>query len=117
MSKNFEVVFLEQAIEFLYSLDLKTRKKIYYYVDKAKLGLDPKLFKKLTDNIWEFRTKYKGLQYRLLAFWDKTNKTDTLVITTHGIVKKVDKVPKSEIEKAKKIRTEYLAYRQAGFEQ
>jgi phage-related protein len=108
MNKNFEVVFLEQAIDFLYSLDLKTRKKIYYNVDKAKLGLDPKLFKKLTDNIWEFRTKYKGLQYRLLAFWDKTDKTDTLVISTHGIVKKVDKVPKSEIEKAKKIRTEYF---------
>jgi phage-related protein len=89
-------------------LDLKTRKKIYYNVDKAKLGLDPKLFKKLTDDIWEFRTKYKGLQYRLLAFWDKTDKTDTLVISTHGIVKKVDKVPKSEIEKAKKIRTEYF---------
>ncbi len=108
MNKNFEVVFLEQAIDFLYSLDLKTRKKIYYNVDKAKLGLDPKLFKKLTDDIWEFRTKYKGLQYRLLAFWDKTDKTDTLVISTHGIVKKVDKVPKSEIEKAKKIRTEYF---------
>lgn len=108
MNKNFEVVFLEQAIDFLYGLDLKTRKKIYYNVDKAKLGLDPKLFKKLTDDIWEFRTKYKGLQYRLLAFWDKTDKTDTLVISTHGIVKKVDKVPKSEIEKAKKIRTEYF---------
>ena len=108
MNKNFEVLFLEQAIDFLYSLDLKTRKKIYYNVDKAKLGLDPKLFKKLTDDIWEFRTKYKGLQYRLLAFWDKTDKTDTLVISTHGIVKKVDKVPKSEIEKAKKIRTEYF---------
>ena len=101
-------MFLEQAIDFLYSLDLKTRKKIYYNVDKAKLGLDPKLFKKLTDDIWEFRTKYKGLQYRLLAFWDKTDKTDTLVISTHGIEKKVDKVPKSEIEKAKKIRTEYF---------
>lgn len=108
MNKNFEVVFLEQAIDFIYSLDLKTREKIYYNVDKAKLGLDPKLFKKLTDDIWEFRTKYKGLQYRLLAFWDKTDKTDTLVISTHGIVKKVDKVPKSEIEKAKKTRTEYF---------
>ena len=108
MNKNFEVLFLEQAIDFLESLDLKTRKKIYYNIDKAKLGLDPKLFKKLTDDIWEFRTKYSGLQYRLLAFWDKTDKSETLVISTHGIVKKVDKVPKSEIEKAKKIRSEYF---------
>ncbi|GGE03319.1 hypothetical protein GCM10010831_01210 [Psychroflexus salis] len=68
MNKRFDVVFLEQAIDFLDSLDLKTKEKIYYNIDKAKLGLDPKLFKKLTDDIWEFRTKYSRLQYRLFAF-------------------------------------------------
>lgn len=45
MDKNFEVIFLEQALEFLEKLDLKARQKIYYNVDKAKLGLDPKLLK------------------------------------------------------------------------
>jgi len=108
MNKNFEVIFLEHAIEFLESLDIKTRRKIYYNVDKARLGLDPKLFKKLTDEIWEFRTKHNGLQYRLFAFWDKTNNTETLVISTHGMVKKVDKVPKSEIEKAERVRKIYF---------
>jgi phage-related protein len=114
MDKNFEVIFLEQALEFLEKLDLKTRQKIYYNVDKAKLRLDPKLFKKLTDEIWEFRTKYSGLQYRLFAFWDKTEKTETLVISTHGIVKKVDKVPKTEIEKADSIRKEYFEQKNYG---
>jgi len=108
MKKKFEVIFLEQAIDFLQSLDLKTRKKIYYNIDKAKLGLDPKLFKKLNDDIWEFRTKYSGIQYRLFAFWDKTERAETLVISTHGIVKKVSKVPKAEFEKATQIRTEYF---------
>lgn len=108
MNKRFEVVFLEQAIDFLDSLDLKTKEKIYYNIDKAKLGLDPKLFKKLTDDIWEFRTKYSGLQYRLFAFWDRTDKSETLVISTHGIVKKVSKVPKADIDKAERIRKEYF---------
>jgi len=108
MNKKFEVIFLEQAIDFLDSLDLKTREKIYYNVDKAKLGLDPKLFKKLTDDIWEFRTKYSGNQYRLFAFWDRTDKSETLVISTHGIVKKVSKVPKVDIAKAERIRNEYF---------
>ncbi|MCX2836817.1 type II toxin-antitoxin system RelE/ParE family toxin [Salinimicrobium sp. MT39] len=108
MEKKFEVVFLEQAIDFLENLDEKTRKKIYYNLDKAKLVNDPKLFKKLTDDIWEFRTKFRGLQYRLFAFWDKTGKTETLVISTHGIIKKTDKVPKEEIEKAKQIKKEYF---------
>lgn len=105
MKSKFEVIFLEQAIDFMSKLDLKAKKKIYYNLDKAKLENDPKLFKKLTDDIWEFRTLYQGIQYRLFAFWDKT---ETLVLSTHGIVKKVSKVPKTEIEKALKIRTEYF---------
>jgi len=55
-------------------VDMKANAKIYYNLDKAKLGLDPKLFKKLTDDIWEFRTTYAGLQYRLFVFWDRTGK-------------------------------------------
>ena len=108
MEIKFEIIFLEQAIKFMSKVDKKAKKKIYYNLDKAKLGLDPKLFKKLGGDIWEFRTKYAGLQYRLLAFWDKTGKIEKLVITTHGIVKKTDEVPKKEIEKAEKIRKRYF---------
>ena len=108
MGPKFEVIFLDQAIDSMSKLDAKTRKKIYYNLDKAKLENDPKMFKKLTDEIWEFRTLYQGIQYRLFAFWDKTDKTETLVLSTHGMVKKVSKVPKSEIEKALKIRSEYF---------
>ncbi|PQJ74301.1 type II toxin-antitoxin system RelE/ParE family toxin [Polaribacter gangjinensis] len=108
MKPKFEIVFLEQAIEFMSKLDAKAKIKIYYNLDKAKLENDPKLFKKLTDDIWEFRTLYQGIQYRLFAFWDKTDKTETLVLSTHGMVKKVSKVPKSEIEKALKIKAEYF---------
>ncbi len=111
MDKKFEVVLLEEALDFVESLDLKTRRKIYFNLDKATQSNDPKVFKKLSNDIWEFRTKYGGLQYRLFAFWDKTDKTETLVISTHGMVKKVDKVPRSEIEKAIKIRTEYFDFK------
>ena len=108
MKQRFEVIFLEEAIDFLESLDLKARKKIYYNIDKAKLGLDPKLFKKLTDDIWEFRTKYGRSQYRFFAFWDRTHDTETLVVSTHGIVKKVNKVSRSDIVKAKQIKKDYF---------
>ncbi len=111
MKVKFDVLFLEQAIDFVERLDAKSRNKIYYNIDKAKLLNDPKLFKKLEGEIWEFRTKYNGIQYRLFAFWDKTEETDTLVISTHGIIKKISKVPKSEIEKANKIRLEYFNFK------
>lgn len=35
-------------------------------------------------------------------------KKDTIVISTHGILKKTQKTPAKEIEKAEKIRLEYL---------
>jgi len=43
-----------------------------------------------------------------LAFWDKTNTKETLVIATHGIIKKTDKMPQKEIDKADTIRKNYF---------
>ena len=114
MDSKFEVLFLGDARQFLLELDEKTRTKILYNIDKSKILNDPKLFKKLTDNIWEFRTKYNGLQYRLLAFWDKTEKIETLVVSTHGFVKKVDKIPSSEIARADQLRQLYFDQRKRG---
>jgi len=65
------------------------------------------LFKKLQDDIWEFRKKFGGLQIRLLAFWDKSDNKNTLVIATHGFIKKVDKVPANEIHRAVRLRNKY----------
>lgn len=105
---RYAVVFLEWAKVFLDNLDDKTRKKVMYNVWKSREVNDPELFKKLDGNIWEFRTKFLTNQIRLLAFWDKTKKTETLVVATHGFVKKTQKTPKSEIEKAEKIRKQYF---------
>jgi phage-related protein len=104
----FETRFLEEAKKFISSLDAKTIQKIIYNIDLAEQTNDPRLFKKLQNDIWEFRTKYQGSQIRLLAFWDKTNNKETLVIATHGFIKKVDKVPKNEIERAVRLKENYF---------
>jgi phage-related protein len=105
---RFNTIFLEEADEFLDELDEKVKTKILFNIDKAQQMNDPRLLKKLTTEIWEFRTQYESLQYRLLAFWDKRDKEDTLVICTHGIIKKTDKVPSKDIEKAEKVRKYYF---------
>jgi phage-related protein len=106
--KYFETRFLEDVDKFISGLDTKTIKKIFYNIDLAEQTNDPKLLKKLQNDIWEFRTKYAGNQIRLLAFWDKTDSKETLVIATHGFIKKVDKVPKNEIERALKLKDNYF---------
>jgi phage-related protein len=106
--RYFETRFLTEADEFIAGLDPKTTKKIFYNIDLAEQTNDPKLFKKLQNDIWEFRTKYAGLQIRLLAFWDKTDNQETLVIATNGFIKKVDKVPGNEIDRAERLRAKYF---------
>lgn len=106
--RYFETKFLDEADEFIAKLDQKTVRKIIYNIDLAEQTNDPRLFKKLQNDIWEFRTKYAGLQIRLLAFWDKTDNKETLVIATQGFVKKVDKVQNNEIERAERIRDKYF---------
>ena len=108
MNKLFDIVLLEDAFNFLKSLDSKHSEKILYNIRKAQLSLDRELLKKLNTEIWELRTLYQGTQYRLLAFWDKSNSTETLVISTHGFVKKQSKIPDNEIERAHHIRIQYF---------
>lgn len=60
----------------------------------------------------EFRTLYQGNQYRLLAFWDKTSSIETLVVSTHGFVKKRSKVPENDIQKAINIKATYFEEKQ-----
>jgi len=108
MNPLFEIRFLEEAFNFLKSIDQKHSEKILYNIRKSQTENNPELFKKIHDDVWEFRTLYQGLQYRLLAFWDKTDKSNTLIIATHGFIKKRNKVPDSEIQKAIQIRIKYF---------
>ncbi len=108
MVEKFEVEFLKEVFDFLDQIDEKARDKILFNIDKSKVKTDNKLFKKLNPDIWEFRTLFNKKQYRLFAFWDKSNKKGTVVIATHGIIKKTQKTPKKEINKATKLMDKYF---------
>lgn len=100
--------FLEGVMDFLDGLDTKTREKILFNIDKANVKSDSVLFKKLNSDIWEFRTLFNKKPYRLFSFWDKTDNRVTIVVATPGIVKKTQKTPIKDIEKATEIMKKYF---------
>lgn len=104
----FRLVLTDEALNFLRSLKDQVKDKIFYNIHRVRDGeINKELFKKLENSeIWEFRTLYNKTAYRLFAFWDTDE--ETLVIATHGIVKKTQKTPSKEIAKAERIRTEYF---------
>lgn len=108
MQVKFNVEFLPEAVNFMESLDKKSQEKIYYNIRKAQVTNDPELFKKLNNYIWELRTLYNKTYFRIFAFWDKIEGKQTLVLATHGLIKKTGKTPVSELDKAERIRQQYF---------
>ncbi len=107
-NSRFRLVLTEEADNFIKGLSPVVAKKIDSNIRRVQQGeRNAELFKKLEGTeIWEFRTLYNKVKYRLFAFWD--NDEETMVIATHGIVKKTQKTPLKEIEKAERIRREYF---------
>ena len=108
MQEKFQVLLSEEVRAFLRLLSEKDREKILYNIRKAQLVHDDELFKKLTDEIREFRTLFNRTHYRIFAFWDEAGPSATLVLTTHGIVKKTGKTPPADLARAEQIRRRYF---------
>lgn len=107
-SSIFQIELLEEARIFLQNLPQQAHKKMLYNIWRIAGGeRNSELFKKLENTeIWEFRTLYNGIAYRLFAFWD--TEAQTLIVATHGIIKKTQKTPKKEIAKAEAIMKQYF---------
>lgn len=106
--RTIKIVLSDDAKNFIRIQPLKAQQKIVYNIKKVEGGvMDKELFKKLDDtDIWELRTLFNGICYRLLSFWD--NDEGALVIVTHGIIKKTQKTPSKEIAKAEAIMNDYF---------
>ena len=95
--------------EFLNSIDLKDQAKIIAYMDKLVELLNinqfpnNKLSKYLREGIFELRVNLKNTSSRILYFFI----VDKNIIFTHGFIKKTEKTPNSEIEKAIKVKEYY----------
>lgn len=111
--KNFKAVFFrrengeEPAKEFLLSLDVKMRTKMFHLItllEEKGTTLRKPFSEYLEDGIFELRTQIGSNISRVMYFFVYGKR----IIMTNGFVKKTQKTPRKEIEKAKKYRNEYL---------
>jgi hypothetical protein len=62
MKFRFDIELLDAVDTFLETLEPKTREKVLYNLWKARVINDSELFKKITDDIWEFRTHFNRIK-------------------------------------------------------
>ena len=91
--------------DFLYSLDDKEKAKIYALFrmlgDTGQIRNTEK-FKKIEGTCF---FEFKSFQIRMPCFFAKGKR----VFITHGFIKKKDKIPKPELDKANQIMAEHIA--------
>lgn len=110
---NFSVVFYETemgdrpAQEFLDSLDPKMFARTARAVEMLAVNgnnLREPYSKPVEDGIFELRTQAGNDISRVLFFFFTGKK----IVLTNGFIKKTQKTPKAEVEKAKKYRSDFL---------
>ena len=95
--------------EFILSLAVKERAKIFetinYFLElkNNNLPIKESLSKHLAEGIFELRTFLSEKIARTLYFYQRGAK----IIITHGFIKKTQKTPRSEIERAIELRNKY----------
>ena len=97
----------EPAKDFLDSLDAKMFAKMIHVIEVLKASgtsIREPYSTHLSDGIFEVRAKVGTDISRVLFFFF----TGQRFVLTHGFIKKSQKTPTSEIERAKRYRTEFL---------
>lgn len=111
--QQFEIVFYkkedgrEPVKEFLLSTDIKMRAKMLRTIQLLQVNgndLREPESKHLEDGIFELRANVGSDISRVLYFFVIGQR----IILTNGFIKKKQKTPKAEIERAKRYREDYL---------
>ena len=110
---KFEAIFYvkedgtEPAWDFIQSLNKGMRAKIYRLIEMLE-ELGPALRRPysapLGDGIFELRAQFGSDISRVLYFFIVNGRA----VLTHGFIKKTQKTPPDEIERAKRYRSEHL---------
>ncbi|MBK5215045.1 MAG: type II toxin-antitoxin system RelE/ParE family toxin [Flavobacteriaceae bacterium] len=111
-----EIVFYKDYFDnFFETLTEKAKDKIdeVLFMMTILERVPTKFFKSIAGvkGLFEIRVEYESNIYRIFCCLDKGN----LVVLFNGFQKKSQKTPTKELNKAKKIMEEYLASRQADF--
>lgn len=110
---EFDIKFYDKtdgtkpAKDFILELPPKMRAKVLRIIDMLETNgtdLREPYSKHLNDGIFELRAQIGSDISRVLYFFMIGRKA----VLTHGFIKKTQKTPPTEIDKAKQYRTEYL---------
>jgi phage-related protein len=115
MDKKRQLIYYKNYFwDFFNAQNEKVKDKIDYVLFLVTVAerIPKKFFDQMTgyDGLFEIRIEFESNIFRIFCCFDEGN----LVVLFNGFQKKTQKTPKSEIEKALKIKQEYFEYKKKG---
>jgi phage-related protein len=102
------IIHGDYFLDFYKELDIKVKHKIQYVFELIKQvdRVPEKFLSPMTgyDGLYEIRIEYQSNIYRIFCCFDHGQ----LVVLFNGFQKKTQKTPKSEIERAMRLKDEYF---------
>jgi len=102
------IFYKEYFLDFYSPLDPKLKEKIQYVLELIKQidRVPEKFLAPMTgyEGLYEIRVEFQSNIYRIFCCFDQGR----LVVLFNGFQKKSQKTPKNEIEKAMRLKQEYL---------
>ncbi len=102
------IFYQDYFIDFYKDLDIDVKSKFKYVFELIRQveKVPKKFLAPMTgyDGLFEVRVEYKSNIYRVFCCFDKGK----LVVLFNGFQKKTQKTPKTEIEKAMRLKDEYF---------
>lgn len=99
--------------DFLNSLDMKSRARFRWSMEQLRtrnVRARPPLVRHIEDDLWELREESQTNIYRILYVFF----TGRRIVFLHGFQKKTQKIPKRELETAKRHYQAFLAQERSG---
>lgn len=109
MAEHFRTVeaYKNYFVDFMSVLTKPVRKKIYWTINLIETmpRVSEKYLKKLdgTDGLYEIRIEFGGDIFRIFCFFDDGK----LIILLNGFIKKSQKTPRREVERALRLKEQY----------
>jgi phage-related protein len=115
MEKNRRLIYFKNYYwDFFNSLAETIKDKIDYVLFLVTVAdrIPKKFFEPMRgyEGLFEIRIEFESNIYRIFCCFDEGN----LVVLFNGFQKKTQKTPKSEIEKAMRIKEEYFEFKKKG---
>jgi len=115
MEQQRKLIFFKNYFDdFFNSLSSKVKEKVDYVLFLMTIAnrIPAKFFEHVTgtDGLFEIRIEFESNIYRIFCCFDEGN----LVVLFNGFQKKSQKTPRTEIEKALKIKEEYFKIKRDG---